>query len=153
MAEAGATVAVRALSADDLRDVVRIDARHTGERKPAYWRRVFARFLDPEHEGVRLAVEVDGQIAGYLLGEVRAFEFGSHRCGWVFAVGIDPQHLRRGLAHLLLEGAIERFRAMKVTKVRTMVRRSDVSVLSFFRAGGFEGGPYVQLERNLEEER
>ena len=33
-----------------------------------------------------------------------------------------------------------------------MVRRNDVPVLSFFRARGFVGGPFVQLERDAEEE-
>jgi hypothetical protein len=31
-----------------------------------------------------------------------------------------------------------------------MVRRSDIPVLSFFRACGFVGGPFVQLERSVE---
>ena len=34
-----------------------------------------------------------------------------------------------------------------------MVRRADVPVLSFFRAGGFVGGPYAQLELELEGDR
>jgi len=30
--------------------------------------------------------------------------------------------------------------------VRTMVRRNNVPVLTFFRTNGFAAGPYVQLE-------
>jgi hypothetical protein len=30
-----------------------------------------------------------------------------------------------------------------------MVRRDDVAMLSFFRAAGMVGGPFVQLERSL----
>ena len=41
---------------------------------------------------------------------------------------------------------------MGVRRVRTMVRRNDVPVLAFFRANGFAGGAFVQLERSLEEE-
>ena len=36
-------------------------------------------------------------------------------------------------------------------RVRTMVQRTDISVLSFFRANGFEGGSFAQLELDLEE--
>lgn len=43
-----------------------------------------------------------------------------------------------------------RFRDLGVSRVRTMVRRNDVPVLSFFRSSRFVGGPYVQLERDLD---
>jgi hypothetical protein len=40
-------------------------------------------------------------------------------------------------------------RASGITTIRTMVRRNDVPVLTFFRTNGFAGGPYVQLELTL----
>ncbi|HEU4403094.1 MAG TPA: GNAT family N-acetyltransferase [Candidatus Polarisedimenticolia bacterium] len=146
-------VTVRSLSRRDLDDVARIDALHTGTSKRRYWRAVFDEFLGraPRRDRVRLGAEVGGVLAGYLLAEVRAFEFGSPPCGWVFAVGVDPGRLRRGLASALLDEACRRFRQAKVSQVRTMVRRTDVPVLSFFRASGFVGGPFVQLERDLPE--
>jgi ribosomal protein S18 acetylase RimI-like enzyme len=139
---------IRPLSRADLAGVTRIDAHHTGARKPAYWKRVFAEFLGRRagHVRVGLAAEVEGRLAGYLLGEVRAFEFGSGPCGWIFAVGVDPARLRLGVASALLTEACRAFRAAGVTQVRTMVRRNDVPVLAFFRSSGFSGGSYVQLE-------
>jgi ribosomal protein S18 acetylase RimI-like enzyme len=142
---------IRRLSRADLGGVTRIDAHHTGARKPAYWKRVFAEFLGrrSSHPRVGLAAEIEGQLAGYLLGEVRAFEFGSGPCGWVFAVGVDPARLRLGVASALLAEACRAFRAAGVDRVRTMVRRNDVPVLAFFRSSGFSGGSYVQLELDV----
>jgi ribosomal protein S18 acetylase RimI-like enzyme len=139
---------IRRLAASDLGRVQRIDAYHTGARKPAYWRQVFRDFLDPAmaHQRVGLAAQGPRGLSGYLLGEVRAFEFGSEPCGWVFAVGVDPAALRQGVATALVTEACRRFREAGVTTVRTMVRRNDVPVLAFFRSSGFAGGPYVQLE-------
>jgi len=147
------TIVVRDLRHDHLDEVIRIDAVHTGEKKPRYWNRVFQDFLDVGREPLRvgLTAENEERLVGYLLGEVRAFEFGSEACGWVFAVGVDPEDARRGVASALLEEACVRFRRAGVRRVRTMVGRSDVNVLSFFRANGFVGGSFVQLERNLEE--
>jgi ribosomal protein S18 acetylase RimI-like enzyme len=144
---------VRDLRAGDRDAVVRIDGLHTGLRKPEYWSEIFERFVDrPTRRRVALGVEGDdGALVGYLLGEVRAFEFGSEACGWVFSVGVDPRHLRAGVASRLLEETLRRFRRAGITSVRTMVLRNDIPVLSFFRAAGFEGGSFVQLERNLEE--
>ena len=153
MNEMPTMIVVRDLRYDHLDEVIRIDAVHTGEKKPRYWNRVFQDFLDVGREPLRvgLTAEDDGRLVGYLLGEVRAFEFGSEACGWVFAVGVDPRDARVGVASALLEEACVRFRRAGVTRVRTMVGRSEVDVLSFFRANGFVGGSFVQLERNLEE--
>jgi len=107
---------IRRLRRADLADVTRIDAHHTGARKPAYWKRVLEQFLGRRDARARvgLAAEVHGRLAGYLLGE-----------------------------------ASRTFRAAGVTTLRTMVRRNDVPVLAFFRAAGFSGGSYVQLELDL----
>ena len=147
------TVTVRPLRAADLPAVVRIDARHSGRTARPYWERVLPAFLRARGEGVRvgLAAESGGKLAGYLLGEVRAFEFGSEPCGWIFAVGIEPRLSRAGIASRLLEEACARFRAAGIARVRTMVRRGDVPVLAFFRANGFAGGSFLQLERDLKE--
>lgn len=144
----GDAVRIRPLLRADLAGVTRIDAHHTGTRKPAYWRRVFSEFLEARDGRVRVGLAAQGPrgLVGYLLGEVRAFEFGSEPCGWVFSVGVDPGHAREGVASALLEEALRAFRRVGVAKVRTMVRRNDVPVLAFFRAHGFAGGAYVQLE-------
>ena len=143
---------VRELCAGDLDGVARIDALHTGESKSDYWQDVFRNFLSADRRPVRigLAVEADGRILGYLLGEVRAFEFNSEACGWIFSAGVDPGRLRQRVASGLLTEACRRFREAGIKTVRTMVKRNDVPVLSFFRANGFVGGSLVQLELDLE---
>ncbi len=144
----------RALEATDLAEVVRIDADQTGAPKPAYWEGVFSSFLGETGRAKTFGFGIDdgaGGLAGFLFAEVRAFEFGSEPCGWVFAVGIDDASRRRGHASALLEAATRRFRELGMTRVRTMVRRGDVPVLSFFRSQRFVGGPYVQLERDIVE--
>ncbi len=146
-------VEVGDLRAGDLEEVVRIDALHTGTPHPEYWQRVFREFLAGDDGRVRvgLAARSAGRLAGFLLGEVRAFEFGSEPCGWVFSVGVDTRDLREGIASRLLEECCRRFRGAGVSRVRTMVVRNDIRVLSFFRSNGFSAGSFVQLERDLEE--
>ncbi|HEV8121470.1 MAG TPA: GNAT family N-acetyltransferase [Candidatus Polarisedimenticolia bacterium] len=151
---------VQSLSRADLAAVARLDALHTGQAKRRYWQEVFQGFVPGGRDRsagrrsrrtlrLALGVKVSGRLAGYLFGEVRAFEFGSPPCGWIFAVGVDPGLSRQGVASALLEEACARFRSAGVGQVRTMVRRTDVPVLSFFRSRGFVGGPFVQLERDV----
>jgi hypothetical protein len=153
-AEDTTAVRVRALTKGDLHEVVRIHALHTGERKPAYWARVFRDAFSARSGAPRVALAAEageggGRLAGYLLGDVRAFEFGSEACGWVFAVGVDPSHARSGVASALLEETCRRFLRAGIRRVRTMVRRNDVPLLSFFRSNGFVAGPFTQLERDV----
>ena len=147
-------VTVRALRDEDLEDVVRIDALHTGRRNADYWAGVFRDFLGSGDGRLRIGLAADGQdgMVGYLLGEVRAFEFGSEACGWVFGIGVDTGRTRRRVASRLLAECCRRFRDAGVERVRTMVLRNNVPVLSFFRANGFVAGSFVQLELGLEEE-
>jgi ribosomal protein S18 acetylase RimI-like enzyme len=140
-------VTIRPLEPKDLAAVARIDTIHTGEAKPAYWKQVFQDFVGSRSRGrVGLAAELDGHLAGFLFGDIRAFEFGSEPCGWILEVGVDPRVGRAGVASRLLAEACRRLRAAGVSTIRTMVRRNNVPVLRFFRTNGFAGGPYVQLE-------
>lgn len=127
---------------------MRIDATLTGATQETYWKRIFREALAPRSDRMRiaLAAEVGGSLAGFLFGDVRAFEFGSEPCGWILEVGVDPRYARRGIGTALLQEACRRFRADGIPTIRTMVRRNDVPVLTFFRTNGFAGGPYVQLE-------
>jgi ribosomal protein S18 acetylase RimI-like enzyme len=154
MTTATTSTSIRALSPSDLADVVRIDAMHTGRRKAAYWRGILREFLDAGHANSRVGLAAtDGrQLIGYVLGEVRAFEFGSEACGWVFAVAVDPDAAHHGIGSALLAEARRRLRRQGVTTVRTMVRRNDVPLLAFFRANGFAGGSFVELERGVDED-
>jgi len=141
-------VAIRPLKPRDLAEVVRIDAIHTGAEQHPYWTRLFDEFLTPSPDRARvaLAADADGAVVGFLFADERAFEFGSEPCGWILEVGVDPASARQGVASAMLAEAVRRLRQAGVTTVRTMVRRNNVPVLTFFRTNGFAGGPYVQLE-------
>jgi len=147
-------VQIRDLRLEDLAQVVQIDAGHTGVQKPTYWADVFDSYIATTQRpaAVGLGAEIEDRLVGYLLGDVRAFEFGSEPCGWVFAVGVDPDHLRGNVATDLLLRACLGFRRHGVRKVRTMVERTDIPLMSFFRYNGFIGGAFYQLEMDLEEE-
>ncbi len=136
--------AIRPVQATDLAAISALDARLTGSEKPAYWQEMLApgrHFLLAESE--------KGALAGFIAGEIRAFEFGQPAAGWVFAVQIDPAQRQRGVASVLFEALIARFKAEGVTRVRTLVDRKDHLILSFFRAQGMVAGPSLQLDKDL----
>lgn len=151
-------VLLRELEPRDLEALVALDQLHSelgdqGSGNPERWRKALERFLEPRPaEELRVALGAEGEegLVGYLLGEVRAFEFGSEPCGWVFSVGVHPDLQKSGIASSLMREACRRFANAGVRTIRTMVRRNQIPVLRFFRANGFVGGSFVQLERSLD---
>lgn len=149
-------VAIRRATRDDLARLTELDARITGRAKPAYWDDIFDRyatrrlgerfFLIAEMQGGAEA----GRITGYIIGEVRAWEFGSEPCGWIFGFAVDPEMRLAGIGEKLFHEIARHIRATGIRTIRTMVSRDNRLVMSFFRSEGMRAGPYIQLEMELE---
>ena len=134
----------------DLDHVVRLDAQVTGTPKPEYWRQRFDASRQPGSQQYFLVAEHEGRLAGFVLGEIRAWEFGSLPCGWIFAIGVDPEARLERVGSDLFDAMCRCFREAGVTKIRTMIARDAQLVMSFFRSQGLMAGPFVQLEMDLD---
>ncbi|MEK7486751.1 MAG: GNAT family N-acetyltransferase, partial [Planctomycetota bacterium] len=93
--------------------------------------------------------QIEGKVVGYIFAEGRALEFGSPLCGWIFAIAVDPEFARKGIALRLCREVCLKFKALGIHTIRTLVRKDDVAILSFFRASGFRAGPFMELELEL----
>jgi ribosomal protein S18 acetylase RimI-like enzyme len=140
---------IRRARKGDLAQVVDIDARITGLRKARYWSGILRRYGGRHAQRYFLVAEADGRVHGYVVGEVRDWEFGSPPCGWVFGLGVRPDARLRGTGTRLLEKICAAFRARGVDKVRTLLARDDSLVLAFFRSQGMMAAPFIALERDL----
>ena len=148
---AAAAVRVRPAQPGDLAQVVEIDAEVTGLRKRAYWKDVLERYGRPDSGHRFFLVAADGPVVlGYVVGEVRDWEFGSPPCGWVFGISVRPDARLGGLGAQLLAAILKSFRQAGVKKVRTMLSRDNHLILSFFRSQGMMAGPFIPLELDLE---
>ncbi len=144
------SVRVRSVQAGDLGEVAGIDAEITRNSKPEYWDEIYRRYgTGRRQQRFFLVAEAAGRIEGFVIGEVRDWEFGSPRCGWVFAISVRPKARQGGIGSRLLEAICEGFRRLRVTKVRTMLSRDNQLILSFFRSQGMMAAPFIPLEVNL----
>ena len=140
---------IRKATSEDLSLVIDLDEKNTGLSKPLYWEELFKRFGRREEERFFLVAEKAGEFVGFIIGEIRAWEFGSPPCGWIFALGVDPEYRNCGIGAQLYENMCKRFQERGIPKVRTMLARSDHLNMSFFRSQGMRGGPFIQLEKKL----
>jgi len=143
-------VLVRTAESADLPAISALDHRITGTAKPAYWQDMLRRYGDGPTDRYFLIAETgDGELLGFVIGEIRAWEFGSPPAGWVFAINVDPNTRLGGIGTRLFDEVCARFRAAGVRSVRTMVDRRDHLILSFFRSQGMMAGPSLELEMEM----
>lgn len=157
--EATATVGavrVRRVQAADIPRVIALDARVTRLAKAEYWNDIFHRYgKRRRHERFFFVAEhrmhrAETRFLGFIIGEIRAWEFGSTPCGWVFALSVEPKMRLRGIGSALFEAISGEFKKAGVGKMRTMVARDGHLPLLFFRSEGMMAGPYIQLEKDLD---
>ncbi len=141
---------IRGAIIDDLEAISNIDAQISATRKADYWQEMFENYsAHREQAFFYVAVHAD-RVIGFIVGEIRAWEFGSAPCGWVFAIGVKTDERVHKVGTSLLERLCERFRQAGVRKVRTMVNRADREIMAFFRSQGLMAGPYQELEKDLD---
>jgi GNAT superfamily N-acetyltransferase len=145
-----ATARVRPVRLVDLTAVIALDATVTGLHKADYWQRVYRRY-GVAGQGLRhfLVAELDGRVVGFMIGEVRDWEFGSPPCGWVFAIDVDPSVRQHGIGAALLAAMRLRFERAGVRVLRTMLARDNTVILSFFRSQGMTAGRLLPLELEI----
>jgi ribosomal protein S18 acetylase RimI-like enzyme len=142
---------IRAARRGDLDAVIELDAQATGIEKRDYWRSLFRRYGEPAASERHFLVALDGAtVVGYIIGEVRDWEFGSAPCGWVFALNVRPDTRLAGTGTRLLQASCALFRKAGVRTVRTILARDNTLILSFFRSQGMTTGPFIPLEMSLD---
>ncbi len=139
----------------DVGAIIALDTLTTGISKDAHWRELVARGCRKrrENEFVFLVAVSDDDstpLSGFIVGEVRAWEFGSAPCGWVYAMAVDPSVREQRVGEHLLAAVATEFRRSGVRKMRTMVAKENRLPMLFFRGEGMMAGPYIQLEKDLE---
>ncbi|MBX5453396.1 MAG: GNAT family N-acetyltransferase [Acidobacteriia bacterium] len=149
--EPDADPAIRPATLADVAGVIALDEEVTGLRKAAYWQDMFERYgARRRDQRFFLVAGEPARIDGFIIGEVRAWEFGSPPAGWIFAVQVRPRLRVRGLGSRLFAAVCARFRAAGVDRVRTMVARDNAVIHAFFRSQGMMAGPFIELEMRLD---
>jgi GNAT superfamily N-acetyltransferase len=152
MARTGnSAVQIRPAEASDLGQVIAIDAEITGLEKTDYWYELFHRYGGSRtRQRLFLVAEAAGRVEGFIIGEVRDWEFGSPPTGWVFGIDVRPSSRLGGVGTRLLEALCDGLRHAGVDRVQTLISRDNSLVLSFFRSQGMMAAPVIALEKSLD---
>jgi ribosomal protein S18 acetylase RimI-like enzyme len=86
---------------------------------------------------------LDGKVIGSIM-----VGYEGHR-GWMNYLAVLPEHQRRGYGRKLVEKAVDELKRLGCLKVNLQVRRSNVSVVEFYKHLGFKDDDVVGLGKRL----
>ena len=86
---------------------------------------------------------LDGKVIGSIM-----VGYEGHR-GWLNYLAVLPEHQRRGYGRKLVEKAVDELKRLGCLKINLQVRRSNVSVVEFYKHLGFKDDDVVGLGKRL----
>jgi ribosomal protein S18 acetylase RimI-like enzyme len=143
-------VSVRALRADDLDAIVRIDASATGRTRREYYRDKIDACLRGSRLQTSLCAELDGIIVGFLMATTHYGEFGQPEPTAVIdSLGVHTDFQHRHVGAALMRQFLMNARALGVSRLRTEVGWNEVELIRFFDRHGFKHGGRMVLEADI----
>ncbi len=143
-------VKVRALTEADIPAVDRIEKAITKSARTSSLGKNVREQLKRGNAEACLAAEVDGKFAGFVVGDVRPWEFGEDRdVGWVKTVGVDPAFQGRGVGKALGDALLKHFKEKGVALVRTLVEWHAGDMIAYLKSIGFDRTDLIPLEKRL----
>ena len=129
---------VRAMTPDDLREIVRIDRGITGRDRTAYISGRLNEAMDDSAIRVSLAAKIDGAIVGFLMARADLGDFGrTEPVAVIDTLGVDPGYGGRGVGHALVAQLFANLGALRIERAETVIDATDASLLRFFYSVGF----------------
>ena len=148
-------IKVRPIQEGDVERIIHIDRRVTGEDKSGFWRGMLGAYLlgkgdirDSLAPSLCQVAVSDGEVVGFMVGDVQSYQFGIPRCGRIVTVGVDPDCRRKGIATELARSLLEEFKRFGAPKVLCLVKPGD-PLREFFEALGFTQTLHVILEKSV----
>jgi len=140
------SVKIRALTENDLREIIAIDKAVLGKERSEYWER---RIELSEHQSpmASLVAERDGKVVGFILGSTSGWEYGvPDTVGWIDTIGVHPDQQKKGIATLLFKEMVSNLKKVGVNTIYTFVNWREWDLLHFFDKMGFEKGDLIHIQ-------
>lgn len=138
----------RPMTNQDLAAVVNIQERITRAPVTDRWREMLAQHVGNKHMPAIVA-DKDGQVIGFIFGEVKIGGFGAEISGILELVGVTPEHMGAGIGRALAQALLKHFKAQGVEDVLSSVMWDSGDMLAFFKNLGFDRSPYINLKLKL----
>lgn len=141
---------LRAIRADDLPAIVRIDRLLTGRERGEYMRGQLAEALDDSAIRISLVARLDDTVVGYLMARTDLGDFGrTEPVAIIDTIGVDPEYAHRGVGHALVSQLFVNLVALRVERVETIIAPRDLALLGFLYGCGFAPSQRLAFVRRV----
>jgi ribosomal protein S18 acetylase RimI-like enzyme len=135
-------IVIRRMTEDDVSRVKAIDESLTGSSRAPSWEVGAEIEVAVYRPAVSFVAEVEGEVVGFILGDIRGAEYGKDLRGWIDMVGVNPNYHRLGIGRSLVEKFCEVCRKNGVS-AEVVIRDSDEILKGFFSSLGFYRGDMI----------
>jgi GNAT superfamily N-acetyltransferase len=137
-------IVIRRLEPSDEQPIIDIDAKIVGKERAVSWRQRVFRYLERYHPPVSHVAEADGVVIGFIIGDIRGWEYGMPSGAWIDIMGVDPAYQGQGLGRRLVEAFVAQCRHQGIKRIHSFMREDDTRIRRFLEAAGFSRGALVE---------
>ncbi|UCH89995.1 MAG: GNAT family N-acetyltransferase [Thermoplasmata archaeon] len=141
---------IRPLSMKDLDDIIKIEKSIFKGRRKSLWENGARYYIEQGEAQLNLGAELDGELVGFIIGDIRQSEFGlEEKIGWVKVLGVAPAHQGVGIGGKLGFELMENFKRQGVKTVKTFVEWDSGDLITYFKSVGFGRDSMISLVKKL----
>jgi ribosomal protein S18 acetylase RimI-like enzyme len=142
-------IKIRKIGIEDVPEIVAIQESILQKKVSRRWIQMVENHLKKQ-EGIGFVASKDGQLVGFIIGQIKGEGFGLEQSGWIEVVGVHPRQMGVGIGRALAEKLFQFFKKEGIRDIHTVVRWDAGDMLSFFKAIGFDRSPFMNLRKHLD---
>jgi len=143
-------IKLRKLTARDIPQTIAIHSAITKRKASRKWVQQMVKDHLRKQQGIGFVAEKEGQVVGFIIGEIKGEGFGLEKSGWLEVVMVHPRHMGTGIGHAMARKLFNYFRRRGIHDVHTSVLWDAVDMLSFFKSLGFDRSTFINLIKHVE---
>lgn len=139
-------VRIRKMTPEDVVEILAVDQKLAGKQRSPSWPQRVTRYLEMYYPPLCHVAEVSGHVVGFILGDIRGWEYALAPSGWIDIMGVDPEYQGQGVGRRLIQAFAGECQQRKM-KTHIMVREADARLQRFLGVSGFHRGALIEFEK------
>lgn len=137
-------IKIRKMVPEDVSKILAIDQKLVGKERSPSWPQRVTRYLEMYYPPLCHVAEINGQVVGFILGDIRGWEYALAPGGWIDIMGVAPEFQGQGIGTKLVEAFVGECRQLKM-ETRIVVREADSRLHRFLAEVGFHRGELIEF--------
>jgi len=145
----GKEIKIRNIEARDISKIIAIQESIIKRKVSKKWTQMVKDHLQKQ-EGRGFVALKDGQVVGFIIGEIKGEGFGLEQSGWLEVIEVHPKQMGIGIGRALAGRLFQFFKKKGIRDIYTTVRWDAGDMLSFFKSLGFDRSTFINLRKHLD---